>query len=125
MMERRHSITNDEIGEEQDGFRKRKGCVKQIFNLKMTVEKIYIEKKRIKYMLNLIKLEKALDTIGREASIEVLRVCGIGGRLLSGVKPFYGDANACNKINRELGKSFSVCRDETRICNVAMAVQFF
>ncbi len=39
VIERVQSIISDKIGEEQDGFRKGRRCVEQIFNSRMEVEK--------------------------------------------------------------------------------------
>ncbi len=43
--ERMMKITDKSVGDEQGGFRKRRGCVNQIFTVKILVEK-YLEKDR-------------------------------------------------------------------------------
>ena len=34
-----------------------------------------------------------------------MKVSGVGGRLLNGVKAFYKDANACIRINEEMSEN--------------------
>jgi len=100
------NITNDMIGEEQGGVRKGKGCVDQIFNLRMIVEKILAKRKKV--YAAFIDLEKASDRIDWKALWDVLRMYGVGGRLLSGVKAFYKGANACVKVNGKVVESFRI-----------------
>ncbi len=38
----------------------------------------------------------------------VLRVYGVGGRLLDGVKTLYRDASACVRIKGEMGECFKI-----------------
>ncbi len=53
-------------------------------------------------------LEKAYDRIGWEAMWDVLRVYGVGRRLLDGMKAFYRDANACVKVKGQMGERFKM-----------------
>ncbi len=46
-------------------------------------------------------LEKAYDRADWLAIWEVLRIYGVGGKLLSAIKSFYEVASACVKINGE------------------------
>ncbi len=55
--ERVQRLTEEKIGEEQGGFRKRRGCVDQIFSFRMVVEKIL--EKRKKLYAAFMDLEKA------------------------------------------------------------------
>ena len=82
--------------EEQGGFRAGRGCVDQIFTLKQKGEKAR-EKKRTVYV-NFIDLEKACDTLNREALWQVLRMYDVGGKLLSVIKNMYGDGSACVRV---------------------------
>ncbi len=50
-------------------------------------------------------LEKAYDRADWEALRDVLRIYGVGGRLLDGVKAFYRDASACVKAKGEVTRS--------------------
>ncbi len=40
-------ITGSRVSEEQGGFRKGRGCVDQIFSLRMTVEKMLMKGKKV------------------------------------------------------------------------------
>ena len=99
-------ITVEKVSEEQGGFRKGRGCVDQIFALKMVVEE-YLRKGRKLYAA-FMDLEKAYDRVDREALWSVLKIYGVGGHLLEGIKDFYRRANVCVKVNGELSDSFDI-----------------
>ncbi len=47
-------------------------------------------------------LEKAYDRTDRGALWDVLKIYGVGGQLMEGIKAFYREANACIKVDGEL-----------------------
>ncbi len=51
-------------------------------------------------------VEKAYDRVDWLALWEVLRIYGVGGKLLSAIKSFYEAASACVKIHRETREHF-------------------
>ncbi len=104
--ERMMKITDMNVGDEQGGFRKGRGCVDQIFVVKILVEK-YLEKNR-KLFAAFMDLEKAYDRVDRKGLRDTLRVCGVGGQLLEGIKSFYENASASVRVNGELSESFKV-----------------
>ncbi len=53
-------------------------------------------------------LEKACDKIHREGLWTVLRLYGLGGRLLKGVKSFYENSTACVRVRNSVSDWFSV-----------------
>ncbi len=62
-------------------------------------------------MARLLKyiVEKAYyDRVVREALWNVLKIYGVGGQLMEGIKAFSSGANACVKIDGELSDSFRV-----------------
>ena len=99
-------ITNGKVSEEQGGFRTGKGCVDQIFNMRMIIEKMLAKDKNV--YAAFMDLEKAFDRVDWEAMWDVLNVYGVGGRLLSGVKAFYRDASASVKIKGEMSECFKI-----------------
>ena len=46
----------------------------------------------------LIHLEKAFDRVDRDAMWQVIRICGIGGRVLKGIMSFYDEVRACVRV---------------------------
>ncbi len=72
--ERMIKITDKRVGAEQGGFRKGRGCVDQIFAVKINVEK-YLEKD-IKLFAAFMDLEKAYDRADRKALWDTLSVWG-------------------------------------------------
>ena len=75
------------IDDEQGGFRAGRGWVYQNFTLG---EKTREKKRRVN--VGFIDLEKAYDRINKEALWQVLRMYGVGGKHLSGIKSTYVDS---------------------------------
>ena len=46
--------------------------------------------------------------VDREALWNVLRVCGVGGQLLGGIKAFYREANVCVKMDGDISENFPI-----------------
>ena len=51
-------------------------------------------------------LEKAYDTIGRHGMWQMLRVYGVGGKLLKAVQSFYVDSRACVRVGNDVSERF-------------------
>ena len=49
-----------------------------------------------------LDLEKAYDRVDRDVMWNVLRLYGIGGRLLQGVKSLYVGSKACVRVGNEV-----------------------
>ncbi len=123
--ERMMKITDKSVGDEQGGFWKGRGCVDQIFAGKILVEK-YLEKDR-KLFVAFMDLEKAYDRVDRKGLWDTLRVYGVGGQLLEGLRSFYENASTFVRVNGELSESFSVevsvrqgCVMSPRLFNIYM-----
>ena len=53
-------------------------------------------------------LEKADDTIDRHGMWQMLRVYGVGGKLLKPVESFYVDSRACVLVGNDVSEWFPV-----------------
>ena len=106
IIERVKEITRGVIGGEQGAFMDGRGCVDQIHTVRLMIEK-YICKRRKLYAA-FIDLEKAYDRVDRKALWDVLRIYGVGGELLSAVRAFYVDSNACVRIDGVESESFEI-----------------
>ena len=98
--------TENVIAEVQGGFRRGRGCANQIFTVRQICEK-YLGKGKDVYFA-FLDLEKAYDRVDRDAMWNVLRLYGIGGRLLRGVKSFYVGSKACVRVGNEVSEWFPV-----------------
>ena len=96
--------TENVIAEVQGGFRRGRGCTDQI--VRQICEK-YLGKGKDVYFA-FLDLEKAYDRVDRDAMWNVLRVYGIGGRLLRGVKSLYVGSKACVRVGNEVSEWFPV-----------------
>ncbi len=77
-----------------------RGCVDQIFAMKMLVEE-YLGKDKKLYAA-FMDLQKAYDRVDREALWSVLKIYGVGGQLLKGIQAFYREAKACVRVEGSL-----------------------
>ena len=114
LIERVKDITDCRISREQGAFRKGKGCIDQIFTVKMVAEK-YLAKGRKMYAA-FMDLEKAYDRIDWTGLWEVLGIYGVGGQLLKGVKAFYKNASACVRSGGDLSAMFELKRGVRQGC---------
>ena len=89
----------------QGGFRRGRGCIDQIFIVRQICEKYLGKSKDVHFAF--LDLEKAYD-IDRDAMWNVLRLNGIGGRLLRGVKNLYVGSKACVRVGNEVSELFPV-----------------
>ncbi len=55
-----------------------------------------------------MNLEKAYDRFDREALWNVLKIYGVRGQQMKGIKAFYREANICVKVDGELSDSFAI-----------------
>ena len=94
------------IAEVQSGFRRSRGCTDQIFIFRQICKK-YIGKGKVVYFA-FLDLEKAYDRADRDAIWNVLRLYGIGGGLLQGVKSLYVGSKACVRVRNEVSEWFPV-----------------
>ncbi len=53
-------------------------------------------------------LEKAYDRVSWLALLDVLKIYGVEGKLLSVIKSFYEEASTCVKISGETSKNFEI-----------------
>ena len=106
LIERVIENSEEQVGEEQSGFRKGRSCADQIFVLRQVCEKMREKKKRV--YVAFMDLEKAYDRVDRDAMWQVMRIYGLGGRVLEGIKSFYEEGRACVRVGSELSESFEV-----------------
>ncbi len=88
------------------GFRKEKSCLDQILLIKMLVEE-YLGKDR-KLHAAIMDLEKEYGRVEREPLWNVLKIHGVGGQLMEGMKAFYRKVGGYVKVDGELSDSFAI-----------------
>ena len=98
--------TENAIAEVQCGFRRGRGSTDQIFIVRQKWEK-YLGKGKDMYF-EFLDLEKAYDRVDSDAMWNVLRLYGIDGRLLRGVKSLHVGSKACVRVGRKEGKEYAV-----------------
>ena len=70
----------------------------QVFAVRQVCEKYLANRKNVFWVF--MDLEKAYDTIDRQGMCQMLRVYGVGGKLLKAVQSFYVDSRACVRVGK-------------------------
>ena len=83
LIKRVRAGTECAVGEEQCGFRQGRGCMDQVFAVRQVCEKYLANGKDVFWAI--MDLEKASDTIDQHGMLQMLRVYGVGGKLLKAV----------------------------------------
>ena len=96
LINRIRNRTQGVISEVQNGFRRGRGYTDQCFVVRQTCEK-YLRKGKDVYFA-LLDLEKAYDRVDREAMWNMLRLYGVGGKLLKALKSLYLGSKACVRV---------------------------
>ncbi len=100
-------LTEGKISEEEGGFRTGRGMcgsAADIFLQDDSRENISKRKKTL-----CMDLEKAYDRVDWPAlTWDVLKIYGVGGKLLSAIKSFYEEASACVKVSEETSEHFEI-----------------
>ena len=94
------------IGEEQCGFRQGRGCMDQVFAVRQICEKYLAKGKDVFWPF--IDLEMAYAMINRYGMWQLLRLYGVGGKLLKAVQSFCKDSRACVRVGNDASEWFLV-----------------
>ena len=94
------------IGEERCGFRQGRGCMDQVFAVRQVCEKYLATRKDVFWPF--MDLKKANDTIDRHGMWQMLRVYGVGEKLLKAVQSLYVDSRACVRVGNDVSEWFPV-----------------
>ena len=91
IINRLSNVVDSRFREEQAGFRKRKGCIDQIFALRNIIEQCTEWQRKLS--INFVDFEKAFDSILRNSLWKILRHCGIPQEIVSNIQSFYNNFN--------------------------------
>ena len=78
----------------------------QVFAVRQVCEKYLANGKDVFWAF--MDLEKTYDTIYRHGMWQMLRVYGVGGKLLKAVQSFYADSRACVWVGNDVCEWFLV-----------------
>ena len=84
------------LREEQCGFRKGRGCVDQVFTLRLTIEKS--PRCQTPLVLSFIDYEQAFDSVDRRALVKVLFLYGIPDKYIKVICAMYENNTAAVKV---------------------------
>ena len=106
LIKRVRAGTERAMGEKQCGFRQGRGCMDQVFAVRQVCEKYLTNGKDVIWAF--MDFEKAYDTIDRHGMWQMIRVYGVGGKLLKAVQSFYVDSRACVRAGNDMSEWFPV-----------------
>ena len=78
----------------------------EVFSVRKVCEKCLANAKDVFFSFK--DLEKAYDTIDRHLLWQILRVYGVGGKLLKAAQSFYVDSRACVRVGIDVSEWFPV-----------------
>ena len=81
----------------------------QVFAVRQVCEKYLVNVKVVFWAF--MDLEKAYDTVDRHGIWQMLRVYGVGRKLLKVVQSFYVDNRACVRVGNDVSEWFPVKLD--------------
>ena len=120
LIKRVRAGTECAIGEKQCGFREGRGCMNQVFAVRQVCEKYLANGKDVFWAF--IDLEKAYDTIDRHGMWQMLRVYGVGRKLLKALQSFYVDSWACVRVGNDVSEWFPVNVGLRQGCVISVVV---
>ena len=94
------------IGEEQCGFRLGRGRMNHVFAVRQVCKKYLANWKGVFWAFT--DLEWAYDAIDRHGMGQMLRVYGVGGKLLKAVQSFYVGSRACVLVGNNVSDQLPV-----------------
>ena len=92
--------------EEQRGFRQGRGCIDHGFAIRQVCEKYPANGKDVFWAF--MNLAQTFDTIDRHGMWQMLRVCGVGGKLFKAVQSFHVDSSSCVRVGNYVSEWFPV-----------------
>ena len=96
---RLRDVVDQVLREEQCGFRKGRGCVDQIFTLRLIIEKCLSCQTPL--VLSFINYEQAFDSLDRRALANVLSLYGIPDKYMKVISSMYKNNTALVKVGNE------------------------
>ena len=106
MLDRLRIAVDKVLREEQCGFEKDRGCVDQIFTLRLIIEKCLSCQTPL--VLSFIDYEQAFNSVDRRALAKVLFVCGIPGKYIKVISAMYENNTAAVKVRNEISSWFCI-----------------
>lgn len=108
---------NNILADEQNGFRKERGCIEHLYALTSIITNRKIERKST--FACFIDAKKAFDTVNREMLWYKLMVLGINGKFLKGLQSLYVDVRYAVKINGYMTDMFDVSLGVKQGCKLS------
>ena len=107
LIKRVRAGTECATGEEQCGFRLGRGCMNEMFAVRLVCEK-YIANGKDVFLRLWIWKRHMIRSIGMVCMWQMLRVYRVGGKFLKAVQSFYIDRRACVRVRNDVSEWFPV-----------------
>ena len=107
----------EQIAEEQMGFRKKVGTRDQIFNLRMITEKA--REFNIPLYMAFIDFKKAFDSVRHTALCEIMKKMGVSEQIISPLRKLYQNQEAAIRVESELSEWFNIKKRVRQGCPIS------
>lgn len=99
-------VAEKRLLEQQSGFRRGRGTIEQIFNVRQVLEK-HVEHQQ-ECAMAFIDLRKAYDSVDRELMMAILRAEGVPEKLVKLIEKLYEHTTLRVRVKDELGRSVEI-----------------
>ena len=106
LLSRTAKTAEEQIAEEQMGFRQKVGTRDQIFNIRMIMEKA--REFNIPLYMAFIDFKKAFDSVRHTALCEIMKKMGVSEQIISPLRKLYQNQEAAIRVESELSEWFKI-----------------
>jgi hypothetical protein len=106
LLNRIQGAVDDQLRQQQAGFRAGRSCCDQIFALRQIIDKVTALKEPL--LINFIDFRKAFDCIHRMSVWNILRCYGIPEKVIKVIQSFYEDSRCAVRADGEVGEWFQI-----------------
>ena len=108
---------NSELVDEQNGYRKDRNCIDQLYVLNSIIEKRIKSKQNT--FVSFIDMRKAFDNVNHQCLWFKLQKCGIGGHMLKAIQSLYQNVSYSVKVNGHLTPWFNITKGVKQGCTLS------
>ncbi|KAI8508065.1 hypothetical protein Bbelb_143050 [Branchiostoma belcheri] len=106
ILNRIRDAVDEELREQQAGFRPKRSCAEQIFTLRRIIEKCNEFQSTL--AVSFIDFTKAFDSIHRPSLWNIMQMYGLPNKVISAIKHIYADSKCCVRTDDGFSGWFEV-----------------
>ena len=119
LLSRMTKTAEEQIAEEQMGFKEKVGTRDQICNIRMIMEKA--REFNIPLYMAFIDFKKAFDSVRHTELWQIMKKMGVNGQIIRPIRKLYQSQEAAARIESELSEWFNIKKGVRQGCPVSPA----